>query len=86
MHVGQFDLYDADGDNVVNETESRLILDSMITTQKSVMAEIFATQVSFCTAFNSCKTQVSIVDNRDVLAAIRWIICPRNARNLLLRV
>uniref|UniRef100_A0AAV1U0Y1 EF-hand domain-containing protein n=1 Tax=Peronospora matthiolae TaxID=2874970 RepID=A0AAV1U0Y1_9STRA len=41
----QFDLYGADGDNVVNETESRLILDSMVTTQKAVMAEIFATHV-----------------------------------------
>ncbi|CAI5722657.1 unnamed protein product [Hyaloperonospora brassicae] len=42
----QFDLYDADGDNVVDEAESRLILDSMITTQKAVMADIFATRVN----------------------------------------
>ncbi|KUF89978.1 hypothetical protein AM588_10005608 [Phytophthora nicotianae] len=42
---GQFHLYDADGDDVVNEAESKLILDSMIATQKAVMTEIFATHV-----------------------------------------
>ncbi|ETK72463.1 hypothetical protein L917_20144 [Phytophthora nicotianae] len=41
----QFHLYDADGDDVVNEAESKLILDSMIATQKAVMTEIFATHV-----------------------------------------
>ncbi|CAI5720668.1 unnamed protein product [Peronospora effusa] len=40
-----FHLYDADGDDVVNEAESKLILDSMIQTQKVVMTEIFATHV-----------------------------------------
>ncbi|UIZ21657.1 hypothetical protein KXD40_000730 [Peronospora effusa] len=42
---GLFHLYDADGDDVVNEAESKLILDSMIQTQKVVMTEIFATHV-----------------------------------------
>ncbi|KAL3664179.1 hypothetical protein V7S43_011060 [Phytophthora oleae] len=41
----QFYLYDADGDNVVNEVESKQILDSMIATQKAVMVELFATHV-----------------------------------------
>lgn len=41
-------MYDADGDGVVNETESKLILDSMIATQKAVMTEIFATHVLLC--------------------------------------
>ncbi|CAI5743194.1 unnamed protein product [Peronospora destructor] len=41
----QFHLYDADGNNIVNETESKLILDSIIQTQKVVMTEIFATHV-----------------------------------------
>ncbi|KAK1934401.1 hypothetical protein P3T76_011010 [Phytophthora citrophthora] len=41
----QFCLYDADGDNVVNEVESKQILDSMIATQKAVMVELFATHV-----------------------------------------
>ncbi|KAG3113600.1 hypothetical protein PI124_g7052 [Phytophthora idaei] len=41
----QFHLYDVDGDDVVNEAESKLILDSMIATQKAVITEIFATHV-----------------------------------------
>ncbi|KAF1779051.1 EF-hand domain pair [Phytophthora cactorum] len=41
----QFHLYDVDGNDVVNEAESKLILDSMIATQKAVMTEIFATHV-----------------------------------------
>eukprot|EP00644_Phytophthora_capsici_P015033 jgi/Phyca11/511142/fgenesh2_kg.PHYCAscaffold_76_\ len=41
----QFYLYDADDDNVVNEVESKQILDSMIATQKAVMIELFATHV-----------------------------------------
>ncbi|KAE8878037.1 hypothetical protein PF005_g8253 [Phytophthora fragariae] len=41
----QFQLYDADGDEIINETESKLIFDSMIATQKAVMTEIFATHV-----------------------------------------
>ncbi|KAG7381968.1 hypothetical protein PHYPSEUDO_005439 [Phytophthora pseudosyringae] len=41
----QFHLYDADGDDVVNEAESKLVLDSMIATQKAVMTELFATHV-----------------------------------------
>ncbi|KAF4028417.1 hypothetical protein GN244_ATG19910 [Phytophthora infestans] len=41
----QFHLYDADSDDVVDEAESRLILDSMIATQKAVITEIFATHV-----------------------------------------
>ncbi|KAF1781718.1 Thioredoxin, conserved site [Phytophthora cactorum] len=44
--VRQFHLYDVDGNDVVNEAESKLILDSMIATQKAVMTEIFATHVS----------------------------------------
>ncbi|CAH0480672.1 unnamed protein product [Peronospora belbahrii] len=41
----QFQLYDADGDNIVNEVESKLILESIIQVQKAVMTEIFATHV-----------------------------------------
>ncbi|KAF4317208.1 hypothetical protein BBO99_00003714 [Phytophthora kernoviae] len=41
----QFHVYDADGDGVITETESKLILDAMIDTQKTVMKEIFATHV-----------------------------------------
>ncbi|KAF1316725.1 hypothetical protein FI667_g15256, partial [Globisporangium splendens] len=42
---GQFQLFDANSDNTVNETESRLILESMVETQKTVLAEIFALHV-----------------------------------------
>jgi hypothetical protein len=42
---GQFQLFDTDSDNIVNETESRLILESMVETQKIVLAEIFALHV-----------------------------------------
>lgn len=41
----QFHVYDADGDGIINESESKLILDSMIATQKAVMTEVFATHV-----------------------------------------
>ncbi|EGZ25065.1 hypothetical protein PHYSODRAFT_539963 [Phytophthora sojae] len=41
----QFQLYDADSDKIINETESKLIFDSMVATQKTVMTEIFATHV-----------------------------------------
>uniref|UniRef100_K3WYC7 EF-hand domain-containing protein n=1 Tax=Globisporangium ultimum (strain ATCC 200006 / CBS 805.95 / DAOM BR144) TaxID=431595 RepID=K3WYC7_GLOUD len=41
----QFQLFDTDSDNIVNETESRLILESMVETQKIVLAEIFALHV-----------------------------------------
>ncbi|KAL4161034.1 hypothetical protein PRNP1_001591 [Phytophthora ramorum] len=41
----QFHLYDANGDNIVSEAESKLILDSMIATQKAVMTEVFGTHV-----------------------------------------
>ncbi|TMW57677.1 hypothetical protein Poli38472_014864 [Pythium oligandrum] len=43
--VGQFRLYDTDGDEIVTESESQKILDSMILTQKAVLAELFATHV-----------------------------------------
>ncbi|TDH69122.1 hypothetical protein CCR75_005446 [Bremia lactucae] len=36
-----------DGEDVVNEAESRLILNSIIATQKAVMAEVFATHVDY---------------------------------------
>ncbi|RLN96359.1 hypothetical protein BBJ28_00007918 [Nothophytophthora sp. Chile5] len=38
---GQFRLYDADGDEIVAEAETKLILESMIATQKAVMTELF---------------------------------------------
>ncbi|TMW57671.1 hypothetical protein Poli38472_014858 [Pythium oligandrum] len=41
----QFRLYDTDGDEIVTESESQKILDSMILTQKAVLAELFATHV-----------------------------------------
>lgn len=41
----QFHLYDADGDGIVNEVESKSILDCIIATQKAVMTEIFASHV-----------------------------------------
>ncbi|KAL8009037.1 putative guanylate cyclase activating protein [Plasmopara halstedii] len=41
----QFQLYDDDGDEMVNEAESKSILNSMVATQKAVMTEIFANHV-----------------------------------------
>lgn len=45
LSVDQFQLFDSDSDNIVNEAESKLILDSMVETQKAVLAEIFALHV-----------------------------------------
>ncbi|RLN61373.1 hypothetical protein BBJ28_00012053 [Nothophytophthora sp. Chile5] len=42
---GQFRLYDADGDEIVTEAETKLILESMIATQKAVMTELFGNNV-----------------------------------------
>ncbi|KAG7399817.1 hypothetical protein PHYBOEH_007816 [Phytophthora boehmeriae] len=41
----QFHVYDADGDGVITEPESKLVLDAMVDAQKAVMKEIFATHV-----------------------------------------
>ncbi|KAJ0402664.1 hypothetical protein ATCC90586_006178 [Pythium insidiosum] len=41
----QFELHDADADDVVNESESQKILDSIVLTQKAVLAEILSLHV-----------------------------------------
>ncbi|GLD98304.1 hypothetical protein PINS_up007001 [Pythium insidiosum] len=41
----QFELHDADADDVVTESESQKILDSIVLTQKAVLAEIFELHV-----------------------------------------
>lgn len=45
LFPGQFELFDADADDVVTETESKQILDSIVATQKAVLTELFATHV-----------------------------------------
>jgi hypothetical protein len=42
----QFQLYDGDGDDVVNEVESKQILDSIVTIQKTVFTELFGSHVA----------------------------------------
>ena len=85
MLQGQFHLYDADGDDIVNEAESKLILDSIIQTQKAVVTEIFATHVSSCLQLDHATVFSCMLLTKSTLATTRCIICPRNTRNMLLR-
>lgn len=43
--AGQFQLHDANSDDAVNETESKQILDSIISVQKTVLTELFEKHV-----------------------------------------
>lgn len=49
--IGQFELYDSDADDAVTEAEAKLILDSIIATQKAVVSELFETHVRCFTGF-----------------------------------
>ncbi|DAZ94329.1 TPA: hypothetical protein N0F65_012132 [Lagenidium giganteum] len=40
-----FDMIDADSDNEVTQDESKRVLDTIVTTQRNVLAEIFGTHV-----------------------------------------